>query len=294
MIAIIFLHLIFASTFAAGKALLQYAPPVFLVGIRMTIAGIILLLYQYFAHNAIFILKRKHIFWFAQGVLFAVYVPYIFRYWALEHMPSFKACVLYNIGPFIAYLLSYFLNNEKISVKKIIGLVVGFIGMLPILIASAPQEESLQAFAFFSWPEIAMIIAVSSINYGWLVMHRLINKKEYEAPMINGILMLSGGMLALPTSYILEKNCCITHLGPMVGLLAFIILASNIIGHNLYAILLKKYSPTFMAFSSFLTPIFAGILGTVFLGETLTWHFFLSIALVSLGLGIFYSEEKIV
>lgn len=60
MIKIIILYALFASTFSLGKILLDFAPPIFLVGIRMTIAGLVLLAYQYFHKDTVFKFKTKH------------------------------------------------------------------------------------------------------------------------------------------------------------------------------------------------------------------------------------------
>jgi drug/metabolite transporter (DMT)-like permease len=46
-----------------------------------------------------------------------------------------------------------------------------------------------------------------------------------------------------------------------------------------------------MAFSGLVTPFFASFFGWYFLDETITWHYFASIAVFSVGLSIFYQEE---
>jgi drug/metabolite transporter (DMT)-like permease len=66
---------------------------------------------------------------------------------------------------------------------------------------------------------------------------------------------------------------------------------SNILCHNIYAGLLRKYSATFMSFTSFLSPIFAAFYGWAFFQEEITWHFYVSIAIVLVGLYLFYQDE---
>jgi drug/metabolite transporter (DMT)-like permease len=39
------------------------------------------------------------------------------------------------------------------------------------------------------------------------------------------------------------------------------------------------------------TPLFASLFGWYFLDEEITWHFFASMALFSIGLTLFYLEE---
>jgi drug/metabolite transporter (DMT)-like permease len=46
-----------------------------------------------------------------------------------------------------------------------------------------------------------------------------------------------------------------------------------------------------MSFAGLVTPFFASFFGWYFLGETISWHYFASIIVFSIGLTIFYLEE---
>jgi drug/metabolite transporter (DMT)-like permease len=291
MIKIVILYALFASTFSLGKVLLNFAPPIFLVGIRMTIAGFLLLAYQYFHKNTVFKFKKKHWKLYLQGILFTCYFPYILRFWGLRYMASSKASLIYTLGPFITYVLSYFMVNEKVTSKKIIGLLIGFVGLLPILIVPSPTEDIRGGIGAFSWPEISIILSISCLSYGWLVMHKLIREKDYSPAMVNGISMFVGGLMAFVTSLIFEPMAHITDPTTFLSLLGIIILVSNLICHNIYGYLLKKYSPTFLSFASFLTPLFAAFYGWLFLSEKISWAFIISSGCVILGLAIFYQGE---
>ena len=109
--------------------------------------------------------------------------------------------------------------------------------------------------------------------------------------MINGLTMTFGGFLALITSFFVEKNICITNSAAFAGYLALVILISNIICHNLYGYLLRRYTATFLSFAGFLTPLFAAFYGWLFLHETITAEYYLSAVIVFIGLFVFYYEE---
>jgi len=78
---------------------------------------------------------------------------------------------------------------------------------------------------------------------------------------------------------------------PFVTMLLVIVIVSNLICHNLYGFLLKKYSPTLLSFAGFITPIFAALYGWLFLSEAISWQLMLSSLVIFLGLGIFYHDE---
>jgi drug/metabolite transporter (DMT)-like permease len=290
MFLIILLYALFASTFSLGKALLGYTSPVFLVGVRMTIAGSILLVFQYFYAHHTFHFKREHIKYYIQGILFTVYIPYILRFWALEELSAAKASLLYNLGPFISYILGYFLAKEKVTWAKTLGLIIGFCGFLPTLIEREPLESLVGNTGFLSWAEISCMLSISALSYGWIVMHKLVRTKKYPPAMINGLNMFCGGILALMTAPFTE-TIFISDFKKFSMIIAVIILVSNLICHNLYTTLLKHHSPTMLSFAGFLTPLFTALYGWVLFGETVPMSFFLSVVLVFIGLGIFYSDE---
>lgn len=291
MVLIIFLYAIFAATFSLGKIMLNYGPPIYLVGLRMFIAGLLLLAYQYFFTKQRIKFNKDHLMLYLQVVMFSIYIPYILRFWGLKYMPSYKASLLYNLGPFISYLIGYCFYKEKATWHKIIGLIVGFCGLLPTLMASAPTEDLKGGIAFISWPELSVIASVCSLAYGWIVLRKLIKDYSYPPALVNGMSMFFGGLLALVTSALVESQSCVVDSGKFLVILALIILFSNVIGHNLYGWLLRFYTPTFMAFASFLTPIFAALYGWLFLGESIGGHFYLSTVMVFAGLAIFYRGE---
>jgi len=310
MILVILLYFLFASTFTLGKAALSYVTPFLFIGMRMIVGGIVLLLYYRFFLNKRLMIQKKDYHLFIRIIIFHIFCAYALEYWALDYVHSAKACLLYNLSPFITALLSYALYDQRLSYQQISGLIIGFLAFIPILIAQTPQELNGWHLSFISGYELALIASVISSAYGWLIMKNLINK-GYSFIMVNGIGMTGGGLLALILSFSKEglpllKNVAIfsptlaRHYGTFgesiimlcVYSLALIIIA-NIICYNLYGYLLNRYSPTFLSFAGFLTPLFAALLGWICLSEPVTWHFFLTIGLVIIGLYLFHEKKEI-
>jgi drug/metabolite transporter (DMT)-like permease len=310
MIFVIVLYFLFASTFTLGKAALSYVSPLLFIGMRMTLAGSMLLGYSWIKNKKTFFIKYSDYSLFFCIIIFHIFCSYTLEYWALAHVTSAKACLLYNLSPFITALFSYFLFQERLSMKQIAGLGVGFLGFLPILMAQAPTEQLTKNIGFLSLYEIALILSVASSAYGWMIMKKLINK-GYSFILINGIGMTGGGLLAFFTSLIIEgkpaiKTAVITmpliantfgiYAESVLMLLLYglsLIFIANIICYNLYGHLLSRYSATFLSFAGFMTPLFAALLGWLFLGEKVTWHFFATILLVLYGLYLFHEKKEI-
>lgn len=310
MVLVIFLYFLFASTFTLGKAALLYVPPFLFIGVRMILGGSLLLWYYTMFAKKRLSINPKDYSSFLSIIIFHIFCSYCLEFWALEQVTSAKACLLYNLSPFITALFSYFLFAERLSYRQLCGLAIGFLAFIPILIAQTPLEAFAWHVGFLSCYEVALIGSVTSSAYGWIVMKDLIHK-GYSFIMINGIGMLGGGICALILSLCKEglpmiKNVSVTsetlvaYYGTfgesliMLGVYSMaLILIANIICYNLYGYLLSRYSPTFLSFAGFMTPLFAALLGWVFLGEQVTWHFFATISMVILGLYLFHEKQPI-
>lgn len=312
MILLVVLYMLFASTFTIGKAALAYTTPILFIAMRMIIGGLLLLGYQYFFKRSEFTLHRKDIGILAQVSFFQYYAAFILEFVSLQWMTSGKASLIWNFSPFVTALICYFLLGERLSSKKVIGLIIGFLGLLPILMATTPQEELAGMISGFSIPEIILLGAVVSAGYGWIVFAQA-QERGYNTSMINGLTMSVAGIAALCTSLIFEgaphimppASCLSRHMPTLcslfgaygAGIALFIgyslalILISNIICFNLYGYLLTVYSATFVSFAGFITPLFAAVFGWVFLDECIGLPFLYSLAIVFIGLVIFFLEE---
>lgn len=291
MLLVVLLYALFGASILASKMILPYTKPIFLTGIRMFLGGAALLSYEYFHPHRTFRFHKEHIWYYLKIVMYGVYITYILRFWALEYMPAFKLSFLFNLAPFLTSLYSYFVFQEKMSSKQWMGLTIGLMGLIPILIARAPSEAKLGELFFVSWPELAAMLAVASSSYSWIVVRTMVREHTYSPLMINGITMTSGGFLALATSQVVEGFAPITSLVPFFLILSFIVIVSNIICHNLYGHLLRSYSATFLSFAGFITPLFTALYEWALLGTLITWHFYLSMGIVFIGLYLFYQDE---
>lgn len=294
MLPVIALYALFASVFTIAKTGLDYAQPFFFVGSRMLLAGIIMLSYQFFCNRKQFLFNKTHFWRIFRLALFNIYLTNVFEFWGLKYLTSFKTCFIYSLSPFVSAILSYFIFADKISFKKGLGLVIGFLGFLPILLYnSSSAEEQTGRFFFFSWAEIAVILAAISSVYGWILLKQLVQENGYSPLMANGLSMVLGGAMALIHSLFAETwdPLPVTQMFPFLKYALLLILISNLICYNLYGYLLKRYSATFISFAGFTTPFFTALFGWLFLGEVVTWSFYVSAAIVLAGLYTFYQEE---
>ncbi len=312
MFYVVLLYALFASVFTISKTGLMHAQPFFLVGTRMLLAGVILVGYQLWVNKQTFQLERKTWIRLLLLALFNIYLTNVFEFWGLQFLPSYKACFIYSLSPFLSALFCYFLFAEKLSSKKWIGLLVGFVGFLPILLTQTFDEGETGQFFIFSWAEIAVMLAAVCSVYGWIILKQLVNEDQLSPLTANGMSMLMGGAFALAHSFAVEEwhpvhieiglpytsigytfvaNLPVADFSIYLECTLLLILISNFICYNLYGFLLKRYSAPFISFAGFTTPLFSALFGWFFLHEFITWPFYLSFTLVFTGLALFNQEE---
>ncbi len=312
MVSILLLYMLFASTFTLAKAVLDYVAPIFFIGMRMSIAGSLLLGYLYCCKPQLLRVKRKDVGLFARIIIFHIFFAYILEFWALQYVTSFKTSLLYNVSPFITALLSYSFFAHRLTWMQLIGLIIGFIGFMPMLLTHIPVEEIAGHIGVFSFPEIALLLAITASCYGWIIFKELVSKQDYSPLLVNGTGMFFGGMLAFLVSIFTENTADLIRvsakeipifLSPyitdpwyyslLMGLFYAIalILIANIICYNLYGQLLKRHSATFLSFAGFTTPLFAALFGWLFLGEVISLSFVISVCVIFCGLYLFYRDE---
>ncbi len=154
------------------------------------------------------------------------------------------------------------------------------------------DSDALGGLWRFSWPEIVMVLCMVSYSYGWVIASQLIRKKKYDAALVNGVGMLVGGVTALATSSLVEQWSTgpINAFWPFWGIMIPLVLATTL-SWTINTYLLRYYTVTFLMFLMFVDPLYVALYGWLFLGERVSWHFFVSVLMLFVGLYLFYKEE---
>jgi drug/metabolite transporter (DMT)-like permease len=292
---VILMYAMWSSIFSLGKLTLVHCPPLFLTASRMLLAGLILLAFIALKDRLSFKLTLKQFLSIALLAVFSIYLTNALEFWSLQHLTAAKTCFIYSLSPFFAALFSYLHFGERMSPLKWLGMLIGFTGFIPVLAMQKGANELLTSLAFLSWPELAMVGAALCSVYGWVLLRLIVKDTTVSPMMANGASMLIGGLFALFHSYLSEPwhplPVTPTEFPAFMQGTLIMTLISNIICYNLYGMMLKRYTATFLSFMGLLSPIFASLNSWFFLGEAPSPVIFFSTAIVSLGLWLIYSAE---
>lgn len=260
----------------------------------MFFSGFIIILSIFLLNYKKIIIRKEHYILFLCLSVFNIYLTNSFEIFGLKSMTSSKACLIYSLSPFITAFVAFFILKETFNFRKLVGMLIGFIGLLPITFYKTFDELNIKNIFFFSMSEIFLILAVFFSVIGWILLKKILNL-GYSFIAANGLSMFVGGAFILINSFVSGENWNPIPVSDFKNFLFFTILMciiSNIICYNLFGYLLKYFSTTFMTFSGLMTPFFASIFGFFFLNESITYNFFLSLLIFFIGLIIFFSEEK--
>ncbi|MBP6892360.1 EamA family transporter [Candidatus Babeliales bacterium] len=298
MMQIMLLYALYAVVFIFAKQALLFSKPVFLTGARMMTAGVCSYLlhrlwYNRVSFRSISMNDAWYIFLLA---VFNVYLTNANEAWSLQYLSAGKVAFIYNLSPFFSLFFSWWMFNEKITWKKILGMVIACASISPLLMENGFEEiiDTTWRLGFLSVAEIVMIIASAATALGWVLMKYLMDQRsDFNSYFLNGISLTMGGMMCFFQSFKLETEPYILpgHFYDFLGYMLLMMILQNLIAYNFNAYLLKIHSATLVILFSFVMPIITALLGYFMLSEPLTWEFFGCSIGVAIGLLIFYQQE---
>jgi len=284
-----------ASAFTANKFLLREISPIFFVAIRMSLSGIILI--GYYLRKRSKSLRLSHLK-VDFKILFIIcicttLIPSFLKAYALKQLISSEAVLIGSLDPFITAIYAYFLFTERLTFRKLIGIMIGFASIMILISAKNPIYDAAFSIKLFSLPVVCALLAVIIGRYGWIMTQDLIKKERYQPAEINGISMISSGLIALVASFFMNEiaplQICLSK--QVVIPLIYTVVIGNLIAYTIYAYSLKRHPVTLVSFLGFSVPIFSHFFGYIALGEPLSWKFFVATSCACFGL-LLYSKKS--
>ena len=188
MLLVLLLNILYAWMFIIAKFALHTSQPVFMTAVRMMIGGgVSLIIYACRSWSWSDIKSITLHQWGLIGLLSVsnIYFCNAFEFWGLQYLSAGKTAFIYNLGPFFAALLAYFLFHEKMTLQKWAGLTLGFIGFLPIFMGPSDVIDTTTQFGFLSLAEIALLIASMATVIGWTMMKILVKENKLSLLFLN-------------------------------------------------------------------------------------------------------------
>ncbi len=276
LLGFITICLIWGSSWAAVKIGIESIPPLLSLGIRFTLASTILGLIVFVKRLTIPMEKK---FWILVLIMVSTSftVPFVFIYWAQLQVGSGLAAVLFATYPFWVAIVSHFLlPSEKITPVRIIGIVIGFLGVI-FIFNNGFSDVSIRMFY-----GMAAIIVGSIIQAFGLVFLRRLGEDAHPVTLNFCSMSLSALPLFI-TSFIFEDYSNLVFNANAIGSLIYLSIFCTVITFVIYFWLVKHVEAVILSLSAFITPVIAVVIGVILLKEKITNDVYIGSALVLIG-----------
>ncbi len=270
------LCLIWGSTWLAIKIGLEGSPPFLGAGFRFAMAGAFLFVATALSRKWNFAFKRLWPPIILAG-LFTYPIAYSLVYWGEQYIDSGLAAVLFAVMPFFVAILAHnAFENERLTIIKIIGMLIGFGGILIIFGDSLKIKGSSEFLGM-----VCMVGASFSAAVGTIIMKKHIHNVNL-LPILS-VQISIGATVLLVLGFSLESISAYRIDIKTIGSLLYLAVVGTSVAFSLYFYLLKKMEATKLSMIAFITPVVALILGVAFKSENFDAISLLGSALVVFG-----------
>ena len=218
----------------------------------------------------------KDWYWFAAIGMINLVIPFFLIAYGMQKVQSNLAAILMASTPLSATVLAHFFtDNEKINLTKILGVLVGFSGIVFLFSDNILINES----NFTS----ALLILIGSTFYvvGGLLTIKISNKKNEN---VTASILIWGTLFLIPITIFTEKPWNLNpSIDSTISLIYLGVVATGLAWLLRFRIL-KTNGLVFQAQVAYLIPIFGIILGYIFLKELITPKVLISVVAVIIGI----------
>ena len=266
---------LWANSYLLMKLIGADVAPLLLTALRGLMGGGLLALWVLWRGQHILPKGREWRDWAVLGLLQGL-IPNTLTAYALSQIAAGLTSMLQATTPLMVAVLAHFLfADERLSRRRLCGVLVGFAGMAVLI---GPSGESLQSGSF--WGALAMIATAVSYALGSLYVRSIpvaeparlaLGQQAFSGiPATLAVLAFFGpqAFAAVP-----EHLLALTALGIFATALP-IVLFMNI---------LRRAGPTLGSMNGYLTPVWTVLLGFLILGETTAPHEIVGGVIVFLG-----------
>lgn len=264
------------TTYIAARVGAQEMPGLFISGLRQFISGAILV--SYFLLKGYRIPNKEILKKISVQSIFLLCIANGLLTWSVEYISGGLAAIIAALVPLFIALFTVWLSKcAKISRLMIIGLVIGFAGVLTIFYDYLGQMKS----GSFVLGVVLAILSTLSWSFGTVYTSK-------EKPPINilfnvGLQMLIAGVLVLIICGVTGKYVNMAHVGQNTWLaLVYLIVFGSLIAYSAYVFMISKLPPTQVSVYAYINPIVAVVIGWLLLSEKMNVQMIIG-TLITLG-----------
>ena len=275
---VILLGFIWGSSFLFTEILLNYINPVLIVFFRVSLASIILIIYVLFFTNLKFNLSKEILLtFFTMGLLNNV-IPFLLIAYAQETITGGLASILNaNTSFFTIFLASLFLKDEKLTNYRLLGIIIGIIGVVVIV-----GFENLSEFKNYNFGIVLMLFSCLSYSFAGIFAK---TKLTNIHPTISATGMLSMSTIILfPIIIIYNGNELININSKVLYYSCMFAFICSVLAYFLYFKILETNGAGNLLICTIIIPPSSILLNAFFINEIIKIYELIGLIIITLGL----------
>lgn len=201
-------------------------------------------------------------------------LPFVLISWAEQHIDSAVAAILNSSMPLFTLVIAHFtIADDKMNVQKVIGVLVGFLGVVVLAARNLGGDLQLNLLA-----QGAMIAAVLFYAGSSVFARR---NTQNISPVIRALIpLLSADAMMWAGALLIESPIVFPALPITWGALIWLGVVGSCIAYLLYYYLLHAVGPTRISMVTYMFPVVGVTLGVLLLNERLDISLVLGATLV--------------
>lgn len=284
--ALTLVSLLYGINYSVLKIIIpEYVGAFGFIVFRVTIAAAIFWMFYFFI--------RERIDWKADGwrlllcAATGIAVNQLLFYKGISYTSAVNGSIIMTLTPILVLGWAAILTGEKITRKKILGVIIGLIGAIIIIY----QPDS--TIASGDWRGDILVLINGSSYACYLVIVKPLMKKYKPMTVVTWIFTLAI-IIVVPVGFSEASAVSFGELPPKVWYgTIYAILGVTVVVYFLNIWTLVKVDSSVVGAFIYLQPIFATVTAILFFGEVFLWKHLLASVFVFLGVWLVTRKSKV-
>ncbi|NNL87993.1 MAG: DMT family transporter [Marinicaulis sp.] len=275
------------SAFAMIRVAVETIPPIVVTVGRLWVGALVMIVVMkhagrrfpdFFVRGKASVTVSQEWRWIIAIAAVAYFAPFFIFPWAQQHIESGLAGVYMAFMPIWTVMLAYFFASESLGVKKIVGFILGLIGVLILMgpeILGDIENSALGA-------QIAVLIATLCYAGGAVMTRRApyVRPRAFAAGTL-----FCAAIMSTPALFFVELDPSTWSLGGLINVVALGLGPTGAAG-IIIIIIIQRAGAGFMALANYLVPLWAVAIGAALFNERLETSVFIALPIILLGVAI--------
>ncbi|KPV42939.1 DMT family transporter [Alicyclobacillus ferrooxydans] len=280
-VLVVSLVLMWGFSWAFIKIGLMYSPPLIFAGLRTLIGGLALVVVAAFNGTRPQFRQYWHVY-----VISAIFNAFLFfglQTVGMEFLPSGLLSVLVYLQPILAGVMAWMFLGEQLTVRKVIGLCAGFLGVAAVSLGSIAGHTS----------PIGVILAICG-GFAWAIGTVYSKRVQGRVNMtwLVALQFVLGGVGLLASSAFSESFSAIHWTIPLLISLIYSCFIGVSLSWIVWFTLVHRGEVSRVTSYVFFVPILSVFIGIVFLHERFTLYLLVGLVFVALGIYLVNAKAK--